>query len=121
MQAEAMAIWDLVGPKDRQLLNKHYKGQQDRMIKKLKKIDDKRLTEGKKALFAWDKQFFADAALYTYIPLAEGIDAFEVIKAAGLVGTPDSGFHQSKIPDETVRYLRFALGVEEIPEEEAST
>lgn len=121
MQAEALAIWDLVGPKDRKLLNEHYKGQQDRMIKKLKKIDDKRLIEGKKALFAWDKQFFADAALYAYVPLAEGVDAFDVIKDAGLVGTPDSGFHQSKIPDEAVRYLRFALGVEEIPEEEATT
>lgn len=121
MQAEALAIWDLAGPKDRKLLNEHYKGQQDRILLKLKKIDEKRIADGKTTLFNWNKQFFADAALYAYVPLADGVDAFEVIKEAGLVGTPDSGFFQQKIKGKKVRYLRFALGVEEIPEEETTT
>jgi len=121
MQAEALAIWDLVGPRDRKLLNEHYKGQQKRMIDKLRDIDEKRVAEGKTTLFAWDKDFFADAALYAYVPLTEGVDAFEVIKEAGLVGTPDSGFFQKKIKGKKVRYLRFALGVEEIPEKETTT
>lgn len=115
MQAEALAVWELVGQKDRKLLNEHYKRQQKNLIKRLRRIDEGR----KDPLFAWDKPFFADAALYAYVPLAEGVDAFKVIEEAGLVSTPDSGFYQSIIIDR-IRYLRFALGVEEIPEEEVT-
>jgi len=116
MQAEALAIWELVGQKDRKLLNEHYKRQQKNLIKRLKRIDGER----KDPLFAWDKPFFFDAALYAFVPLTEGTDAFKIIPEAFLVGTPDSAFFQSVIID-GVKYLRFALGVEEMPEEETTT
>ena len=64
-----------------------------------------------------DKPSFYNAALYVYVHLAMGINAFSVAKA-GLVGTPGSGFYlqESKnayIDDE---YLRFALGSVLIPD-----
>ncbi len=116
MQAEALATWELVGKRDRKLLNEHYKRQQKNFINRLKRIDGER----ENSLFAWDKPFFFDAALYAWVPLTEGNDAFGIIPEAFLVGTPDTAFFQSKII-KGIRYIRFALGVEEIPEEETTT
>lgn len=120
MQAEAKAIWELVGAEDRKLLNIHYRGQQKRMMKLLREINKKRADRGEDPFFDLDnpdKPSFYNAALYVYVHLAKGINAFSVAKA-GLVGTPGSGFYlqESKkayIDDE---YLRFALGSVLIPD-----
>ena len=41
MQAEALAICELVGQKDRKLLNEHYKRQQKNLIKRLFNLESK--------------------------------------------------------------------------------
>lgn len=99
MQAEAKAIWELVGPEDRKLLNIHYRGQQERMMELLRKINKKRADRGEDLFFDLDnpdKPSFYNAALYVYVHLAKGINAFNVAKA-GLVGTPGSGFLLTRI------------------------
>lgn len=114
VQDEAMALWDLVGQEDRNLLNGHYKTQQERIIKMLQKIDEERKGAGKTLLFDWEKPIFAEAGLYAYLPLntKKGIDAFTLIEEAHLVGTPDGAFYKPGLPDNG--YIRFALGLEEI-------
>ncbi|MFA6017448.1 MAG: pyridoxal phosphate-dependent aminotransferase [Patescibacteria group bacterium] len=114
VQDEAMALWDLVGQEDRNLLNDQYKKQQIRVINMLRKIDEERQKAGKITLFDWKKRIFAEAGLYAYLPLntKKGVDGFTIIEEAHLVGTPDGAFYKPGLPDNG--YIRFALGLEEI-------
>jgi aspartate/methionine/tyrosine aminotransferase len=113
MEQEAMALWDLVTQKERNILNAYYRTQQQNLMEILKKNDLKRTKRGDKPLLDSHKPFFDQAGLYLYVPLTQGLDAFDVLQDTGLMGVSDGAFSNSSLSVEGP-YVRFALGIERI-------
>jgi aspartate/methionine/tyrosine aminotransferase len=109
-QAEALALWDLVTLEDRLTLAAHFQKRQEALITYLRKIDQERRNRGEKPLLDLTKPIAGDASLYVLVPLAEGLDPFDLVTETGLVGTPAAGFFASG----QTGYMRFAIGAEEI-------
>ena len=113
MQQEAMALWDFVLQKDRNVLNAYYKTQQNNLLKTLKDNDEIRIKNKKMPLIDPKKPIFYLAGLYVYVPLSQGVDTFDVLQETGYGGVPDSAFSHSALVVEGP-YVRFALGVERV-------
>jgi aspartate/methionine/tyrosine aminotransferase len=113
MEQEAMALWDLITQKERNVLNAYYRAQQQNLLNILKKNDVKRTKRGDKPLLDSHKPFFDQAGLYLYVPLTQGLDAFDVLQDTGLMGVSDGAFSNSSLSVEGP-YVRFALGIERI-------
>ncbi|OGG27026.1 hypothetical protein A2960_02675 [Candidatus Gottesmanbacteria bacterium RIFCSPLOWO2_01_FULL_39_12b] len=109
MQAETLAVLDFVKLEDMERLYQLYRHRQEKMIETLKLRPD--LFDIYHALVTtWD------AALYAFVPLANGVDPLDIMPQTGLFGTSARAFYASVFPD-IPNYIRFALGKQPITEQ----
>ena len=110
MQAEALALWELVTWEDRRALAELFVRRQQTLIQRIREIDAARTASGKGPLIDPAQPIVGDASLYVLVPLAPGIDPLTVIEETGLIGVPAQGFFASG----QTGYMRFSVGMGEV-------